>query len=132
MEYFERILDLEEPNGKTTYDLNNDYQNLLEFVTSYVEADCYQVTVDNVDIFHVTNDLTIKNHIMEQIIRDKIIADPHRSIFCPMLRKSQCFTVEIYLFQSTPWKIVIDYRYDEKLFYVKTMVSQLYIDKFEK
>jgi len=128
MEYFKRILDF---GDRTTYNLENNYKDLLDFVKGYVEADCYQVMVDNETVFHDMNNLTIRQNIMEQLIRNQIIADPHRSLFCPMLRKNQCFTVEIYLFQSTPWKIVIDYNFDDKMFHIKRMVSQPYIDKYE-
>jgi hypothetical protein len=68
-------------------DNENDYETLCKFVKTYVDADCRALTINDEIIFNSYNELsTFKDQIYEDILRDQIIRNPHRSLFSPIHR----------------------------------------------
>ena len=64
-----------------------EYESLCKFVKEYVNADCRALTINDEIIFNSYNELTsFKDQIIEDILRDQIVKNPHRSLFCPVHR----------------------------------------------
>ena len=118
-----------------TYNLDTNYSDMLHMLEEHIEADCFGVKTKYGDtnevIFNTNQELSLKEHIMEEMIRDTLITSLHRFLLCNLLRKQMDFTLEIYMFRSTPWKLVIKYDRNTNNFYIYKMVSQQYIDRFD-
>jgi len=114
---------------KSTYNVNESYEDLLAEMKEYIMADCFAVKVNDNVIFNTNMELTIRERILEQMIRNTIIESPHQYIICNLLRNKIDFIIEIYMFSMYPWKLVIKYN-NNSTFYVYKKVSQQYMDKF--
>jgi len=83
------LFDFDDKLNISTYfiDDDNEYEMLCNFVKTYVGADCRALTINDEIIFNSYNELTnFKDQIHEDILRDQIIRNPHRSLFCSIHR----------------------------------------------
>ena len=103
----------EEDGIKEFYDIHIDanYSELTEAVKEYIEADCHAVVMDEEVVYNIysTNNLSYRQRILEYTVRSQLMEDPHRHLFCPLLRQNKDFCIEIFMFQTNPWKIVIQF-----------------------
>ena len=110
----------EEDGIKEFYDIHIDtnYIDLMEAVKEYIEADCHAVVMDDEVVYNIYNQLSYRQRILEYTVRSQLIEDPHRHLFSPLLRQNRDFRVEIFMFQTNPWKIVIQFNYQTGQFTV--------------
>ena len=118
-----------------TYNFDTNYPDMLHMLEEHIEGDCFAVKtkygqIDEV-IFNMNQELSLRENITEEMIRDTLISSLHRFLLCNLLKKQMDFTLEIYMFHSTPWKLVIKYDRNTNNFYIYKMVSQQYIDRFD-
>jgi hypothetical protein len=112
--------------------MENDYKKLTNIISEYIEADCFAVKLDNCILFNINDvNLSPRDYIMEQMIRDKLIESPHRYLLSNMFRKNNDFILEIFMSRTTPWKLVVRYSYIREHFFLYKLVSQQYRDGYE-
>jgi hypothetical protein len=125
---------------KEEYYLNDedDYQVLVDIVKENIEADCYGVEVEiygneekSECIFNTRDTHSIRDKIEEEIIRDKLIENVHRYLICNLLREDANFRIRIRMFINYPYILLISYCTDTKMFTLKKVVSNAYIEHFE-
>jgi hypothetical protein len=65
------------------------YERLQEIITEYVEADCWAVTVNNEIIFCSFDNhfKSMRDIILDDIIRKQIIEEPHSSLLVNINRQ---------------------------------------------
>ena len=119
-------------------DDDNEYNALCKFVKKYVNADCRALTINDEVIFDSYNELTsFKSQILEDILRDQIVKNPHRSLFSPVHRgKKDPLTgelirkkgvIRIYMMEEPHLKIVEIHFDPERMVYF----LMVYDGKFE-
>ena len=80
-------LDHDLSTSTISIDDDEEYNSLCKFVKTYVNADCRALTINDEVIFNSYNELTsFKDQILEGVLRDQIVKNPHRSLFCPVHR----------------------------------------------
>lgn len=99
------MIEYEELESSKMYYVLDDlqYTEFQEVFTGYVSGDCHAITYDDEIIYNSYKDLSIKEHIQEDIIRSNIIDDPHASIFVHLFRKNKRARVILYMFGENPW-----------------------------
>ncbi len=81
------VLDYDSSLTTSTFFIDDDdeYETLCNFVKTNVNADCRALTINDEVIFNSYNVLTsFQGQILEDILRDQIVRQPHRSLFCPV------------------------------------------------
>ena len=108
----------EEDDANETYDFETEYDKLIDVVKEYVSSDCHAVLLDNEVIYNMYQyqQNSYRQRIEENVIRDKIIDNPHRHLFSPLLVENRNFSIEIFMFRENPWKLVILFDSDDKKF----------------
>ena len=110
-------------------------------ITNNVGADCWAVTSTIIDnnlveptevLFNNFKEetLSLKENIMNNIIRDKIINNPHSSLLIQLFCYKRSANIDIYMFGKTPYKIRINYDSDNKIFNISGYMSEEYKQKF--
>lgn len=112
---------VEEDCIKETYDFETEYISLVEAVKEYIEADCHAVVLDGEVLYNTYQKLFYRQSILEYVIREQLMNDPHRHLFAPLFRQQKNFTIEIFMFKTDSWKIVIQFDHQTKQFSVKKM-----------
>jgi hypothetical protein len=113
---------------KKEYD-GDDQSSYIEFqnmIKSFLEADCWAMTVNNEVIFnsYLDNSKLIRSFIEETLIRDKILKDPHSNLLVYLYRQKINAQIRIYMFYKNSWTINIDYNYLENKFYISYSQSK--------
>jgi hypothetical protein len=107
---------------KKEYDADDksSYESLQNMIKSLINADCWAMTVNNEVIFDsfLDNSKSIRLFIEEDIIRDKIVEDPHGSLLVYLHRRKTNARIRIYMLYTNSWTMNIDYVYSEKKFYI--------------
>ena len=120
-------------NMKDTYIVggcDDTYQYLITEITEHISADCFALKVNDEVIFNTNKEISLRDSVLEKIIRNSIADSPHSYIMSNLLRKQVDFTIEIYMFHSFPWKLVITFDNNTSKFYMHKQVSQEYINRF--
>ena len=107
------------------YELDKDesYNEVLLNVSEFVNGDCHAIVLDGEIIYNIYNEeLSYREKINEDIVRQKIADQPHRHLFCQVLRKNKDFTVEIFMFKENPWKLVIRFDLDNSQFHLSKKI----------
>jgi hypothetical protein len=109
-------------------DDDEDYESLCKFVKEYVNADCRALAINDEVIFNSYNELTsFKDQIFEGVLRDQIVKNPHRSLFCPVHRGKKEGVIRIYMMEE-PHLQIIEIHFDpERMVYF----FMIYNGKFE-
>lgn len=104
---------------KKEYD-GDSYIEFQNMIKSFLGADCWAMTVDNELIFnsYLDNSKAIRSFIEEDLIRDKILKNPHENLLVYLHRRKKNAQIRIYMFYEDSWTINIDYIYSEKKFYI--------------
>ena len=68
--------------------------------------------------------LTIKEIIMNCVIRDKIRENPHSNLLIQLYRFNRSAEINIYMCKEHPYKIRIYYNSDNKVFYIDVFMSE--------
>lgn len=116
-------LSLDEDGFLSVYDFE-ELSELEHEVSETIEADCHAVVMNGEVVYNMYQELTYRERILEYVIREQLSEDTHRHLFVPLLRKRQSFTIELYMFQENPWKIVIEYDISSKEFQISKKVSE--------
>jgi hypothetical protein len=95
-----------------------EYNSLCKFVKEYVNNDCRALTINDEVIFNSYNELTsFQGHILEDMLRDQIVKNPHRSLFCPVHRGKKESAIRIYMMEE-PHLQIIEIHFDpERMVY---------------
>jgi hypothetical protein len=110
------LFDFDDELNISTYfiDDDNEYEMLCNFVKTYVGADCRALTINDEIIFNSYNELTnFKDQIHEDIIRDQIIRNPHRCLFCSIHRGIKNGVIRIYMMEE-PYLQIIEIHFDSE------------------
>jgi hypothetical protein len=97
---------------------NDSYDNFLNIFKELVSADCWALVVDDQMIFNSYQPKSLRNKLLDKIVRDYIIENPH-SIFCELFRNKKNSKIVVYMFQVNTWFMVIDYLANNDTFDVK-------------
>jgi hypothetical protein len=107
---------------KKEYDLNDKiiYEDFQNMIKGFISADCWGVTVDDEVVFdsYLDNSKSFRSFIEEDVIRDKILEDPHGSLLVYLHRRRTNSRIRIYMFYEDCWTMNIDYVYLEKKCYI--------------
>ena len=113
-----------------------------KLITDNVGADCWAVTstilntgldVDPTEVLfnnYEEETLSLKKNIMNNVIRDKIIKNPHCSLLIHLFRYEKSANIDIYMFKKTPYKIRINYNWDNEVFTIYGYMSESYKVKY--
>lgn len=124
------VCDILSKSPSVTYNENN-YQDLIKFVRDVVGADCWAVTVNEEQIFNsYVNTKTFKDHIIDDVYRDKIIENPHSSIFVHINRENKDNILDIYMFGTESYKYHIVYNAEKKEYNKVIYMSKNHYKKF--
>ena len=109
-------------------DDDNEYNSICKFVKTYVNADCRALTINDEVIFNSYNEHTsFQGQILEGVLRDQIVKNPHRSLFCPVHRRKKEGVIRIYMMEE-PHIQIIEIHFDpERMVYF----FMIYNGKFE-
>lgn len=108
-------------NDEQSYD---SFQNLLK---EYLGADCWALQIDTEDINRVSSSeyvfnaymddkRSVRETIVEQIIREKIIENPHSNLLVYLHRRGRDAEIRIHMFMDQSLTILIHYNADLSLY----------------
>ncbi len=98
-------------------DVNKEsYETLENLIKGYVGSDCWAVVVDDEILFNNYDRIGMRDKIINNQIRDKIIENPHTNLLVNLLRNKKDSLIRIYLFGSQSWTLNIEYKNDYKVF----------------
>jgi len=102
------------------------YQQFQKIIQDFVGADCWALTVDDNIVFNSfpENENDIRTEITDDLIRDKIIENPHGSLLVHLIRRNRNARIRIYMFCSYSWTMNIDYKASHKVFQISFSQSQ--------
>lgn len=107
---------------KKEYDIQdkNSYESFQNMMKSFIGSDCWAVTVNDEVIFdsYLDNSKSIRSFIEEDLIRDKILEDPHGSLLVYLHRRRTNARIRIYMFYQDSWTMNIDYVFLEGKCYI--------------
>ena len=108
------------------YDEDN-YELLKQVFTDYIGADCWALTVNDEIIFN-SYDLAkpLREQLIESGIRSMLYMNPHSNLLSTINRKGQVAVIEIYMFESAPFKLVFNYDPTNQTYSAKKFVSEAY------
>lgn len=86
-----------------------NYNEVNEFISDTVGADCWAVVIDGEIIYNYYVDKSYKERLQDDLYRNLIIENPHSSIFMHMNRDKKEHKIELYVFGSNSFKYVITY-----------------------
>jgi hypothetical protein len=109
---------------------DDTYLYLINEISEHISADCFALKVNDEVIFNTNKEMSLRDSVLEKNIRNSIADSPHSYIMSNLLRKQIDFTIEIYMFHLSPWKLVINYDKNMSTFYMHKQVSQQYNDRF--
>lgn len=95
---------------------NNEYKEFLYVVKDFIESDCHAVVLDGEVVYNAYKEMTYRENILENIVRDQIATNVHRLLISPAVRKNKDFDIEIYMFKTNSFKLVVHYDSDQKQF----------------
>jgi hypothetical protein len=97
---------------------DEDYNMLCSFIKNYVDADCRAITINDEIIYNSYNSsLTYKEQILENMIRDQIVKQPHRNLLILLNRSEQNGIIRIYM-KEEPHLEIIELNFDvERMIY---------------
>jgi hypothetical protein len=81
---------------------DEEYAKFKEMFSDYVSADCHAITCDDEVIYNSYQEKSIRDIIIDDVVRREIIDDPH-VFFCPIFRNKKDARVIVYMFGVTPW-----------------------------
>ena len=116
-----------------TFDERVLVQKIIE---DTVGGDCLALTIaldgSQEIIFNNYKDenLSFKESIMNDIVRDTIIKNPHGNLLVHLYQHNLNAQIDIYMYRQYPFKIQIIYNQEEKIFTVRGFVSSMYKEKF--
>ncbi len=96
----------------------DSYQEFQDLFKQYLEADCWALQIDEEYIFnnYLDDQRTLRENINDQIIRDKIIENPHSNLFVYLHRMHKNCEIKIHMFGDHSLLIRILYDADTKLY----------------
>ena len=109
-----------------------------KLITTNVGADCWAVTstilntgldVDPTEVLfnnYGEETLSSKEIIMNNVIKKEIIKSPHNSLLIQLFRFKRTTNIDIYMFKKTPYKIRINYNWDNEVFTIYGYMSESY------
>jgi hypothetical protein len=104
------LIDYECPTDASYSNALGNYDNLCELISEIVDGDCWAVTVGDEILFNSYDpNISVKDNILNSIIRRAIIDNPHVTILCDINRKKLDTTIKIYMFGNDSWSLVIKY-----------------------
>jgi hypothetical protein len=115
---------------------------VYKLITDNVDADCWAVTstilntgldVDPTEVLFNNFEeetLSLKEIIMNNIIRKEIIKSPYNSLLIQLFRFKRTANIDIYMFKKTPYKIRINYNWDNEVFTIYGYMSESYKVKY--
>ena len=94
------------------------YLKLNDLISEFVGSDCCAVSVNGEVLINSYNDhlKSYKERILDDVVRDQIIEDPHCSILSHFIRLAKDANMRIYMFRDHPWTMNINYRASCKVF----------------
>jgi hypothetical protein len=117
------------------HNFNDDERFKVEkLISKCINSDCWALSVDFIEnleneilfnIYHEEN-LSLKENIMNNIIRQTISTNPHGNLLVSLYRRHISANINIYLHKYSPLKIQIYYNHDNKEFSVAGFVSEEY------
>jgi hypothetical protein len=116
----EKLIEMIGEQSKFTID---ESHKVYDIVSSFVEADCWCVTVGINDtkpeiLFNMYNEhyLYFREKIINDSIKDRICEDPHRSLFVYLHRMRVDAVIDIYMLRDESYKLQIKYDGLNKMF----------------
>ena len=103
----------------------------LKELAENISADSWALTVDDEIIFNEYVEKTVKEQIMEGVLRNRIADEPHQ-LFLDMFRNKKDGTVTVYMFGDCPWFLVIHYDAVNNSLIVSQYMSKAYENRFGK
>ena len=107
-------------NMSQVFYANDDasYESLRSILKEYLEGDCWALQVDSEYIFnsYLDNQRTLRENILEQILRSKIIEDPHSHLLVYLHRMGHDAEIRIHMFIDNSLIITIQYNAELKLY----------------
>jgi hypothetical protein len=105
----------------------NSYYTLMDWVSSFLESDCWAMSVNNEVLFNdYPKGITYKQRIENEWYRNQICRAPHECIFSYFGFESKDQQVKIYLSYDYPCMVKIDYKYNMKCYQVSFYQSEKY------
>ena len=130
MTYYDAKLDDMIKDTYTVGGKDDTYLQLIDEISEHIMADCFALKVNDEILFNINKEMSVRDSVLEKIIRNSIADSPHSYIINKLLRKQVDFTIEIYMFHLSPWKLVIKYDNNMSTFYMHKQVSQQYLNRF--
>jgi hypothetical protein len=113
------------------YYVDNNIQ-LDEFIGRMHEilvGDCAAIVADGEVIFSKYHPRTIYQKIHDKFVFREIMMHP-MSLFGDLIRENKDFSVNIYMYDDTPWFVCISHNTTLKLMYIEYFMSKKYMDVY--
>src|SRR6185437_2505466 len=78
-------------------------------LSDYLSADCWALVVNDEVIYNAYVDKTVKENVMEDVMRSHIIKNPHATMLCSLYRQSRDFVVRLFMFGTESWEVRLSY-----------------------
>jgi len=97
---------------------SESYEQLEKLIQTFVGADCWAVTVNNQVLFNSYYKKNIRNYILDDMVRDRIIENPHANLLVYLFRRKVDTRIRLYMFGGHTWTVNIDFKAKQKVFQV--------------
>jgi hypothetical protein len=102
------------------YDANDlySYQQFQDLLKQYIESDCWALQINDQYLFnnYLDHQRSIRENVEDQMIRDKIIENPHSNMLVYLHRLHTDCEIKIYMFIDSSLVIRILYHYNTKMY----------------
>ena len=115
------------------------YYHLNTLIWDYVGADCWAISVKEVNIAkeqvvynsYPCKNKSIRKEIVEDLVRNEIIENPHSSLLVHIIRRKQNARIRLFMGQELTTTMNIDYKVNHKVFQISFSQSEAHKDYFK-
>jgi hypothetical protein len=108
---------------------SQSYKNLEKLIQNFVGEDCWGLTIDDEVLFNNYQKKSIRNIVLDNVVRERIIDNPHVNLLVHIFRGNRDARIRIYMFGGQPWTVNIDFKASHKIFQVSFSQSLEHLNR---
>jgi hypothetical protein len=100
------------------YNIPNEYDDFIQLFKDMISSDCWALVVDEQIIFNSYQNKSLRNKLLDKVVRNHIIDNPH-SLLCELFVNKKDAKIVVYMFGQNSWFMVTNFSYENNTFDVK-------------